>query len=173
MAVDLMKILPEYFRPVIEFQQLMRINGEELDKLEQNVQQVKKNFFIQTGDAATIKMYEELFGITYKPGETLEYRRQRVLQMYNIIAPFSIGFFRNQLTAMFGDEYSLTVDPEKNILSVFVTSSRYGAVDLLYSLVWDIVPAHLDVTANHQVTSEIRGKLFTAGIMSSTLIQTI
>ena len=74
---------------------------------------------------------------------------------------------------MVGDEYSLTVDPEKNILSVFVTSSQYGAVDLLYSLVWDIVPAHLDVTANHQVTSEIRGKLFTAGIMSSTLIQTI
>lgn len=173
MAVDLMKLLPEYFRPVLEFQQIMKAHGEALDRAELNIDQVGKNCFIQTADADTIKSYEELFGIRYKPGETLEYRRQRILQMYNIIAPFSIGFLRSRLTEMFGSEYTLEVDPVKSRISVFVTSSQYGAVDLLYSLVWDIVPAHLEVTANHQVTNDVQGTIYAAGVMSVTFAQTI
>ena len=74
---------------------------------------------------------------------------------------------------MFGDAYTLEVDPVESRLKVHVTSSQYGAVDLLYSLVWDIVPAHMEVTTNHQITNDISGKLYAGGILSGSLIQTI
>ena len=173
MAVDLMELLPYYFRPVLEFQEIMKVHGLALDDVEKQITQVGRNCFIQTADAETLRAYETLFGLVYKPGETLEYRRQRILQMYNRIAPFSIGFFRERLTELFGNDYVLEVDPFKSTLFVLVTSEKYGAVDLLYSLVWDIVPAHLEVTANHQVTNEIKKVIYAVPVMTNVCIQNI
>ena len=173
MAADLIHILPAWFRPVREFQVIMEAHGAALDQAEKQIRQTWDNCFIQTADADTIRMYEELFGLVYKPGETLEFRRQRILQMYNIIPPFSIGFFHSRLRELFGNDCSLEVDPVRSTIRVIVTSSQYGAVDLLYGLVWDIVPAHMEVTANHQVTNDMDGKLCMAGFVAGTVVQTI
>lgn len=80
MAADLIHILPAWFRPVREFQVIMEAHGAALDQAEKQIRQTWDNCFIQTADADTIRMYEELFGLVYKPGETLEFRRQRILQ---------------------------------------------------------------------------------------------
>lgn len=173
MAADLIQILPEYFRPVLEFQKIMDAHSCAMNVLEEQAERVRHNCFIQTADPDTLKMYEELFRVIHKPGETIEYRRKRILQMYNIIAPFSIGFLKSRLTELFGDEYSLEVDSVNNTLKILVTSSQYGAVDLLYSLIWDVVPMHLEVTANHEVTNDIQGNIYTAAILTGTFIQTI
>lgn len=173
MAVNLMEILPQYFRSIIEFREIMSIDSNVMEELDKNTNQVNLNFFIQTCDTATIKVYENLFGITYKPGETLEYRRLRILQLYNVIAPFSEGFLRNQLTEMFGDDYTMDVDSVGCSLKVIISSSRYGAVDLFYNLILDIVPAHLEVIANHEVKNTISSNLYLGGITSNTYMQTI
>lgn len=133
MAADLIHILPAWFRPVREFQVIMEAHGAALDQAEKQIRQTWDNCFIQTADADTIRMYEELFG----------------------------------------DDYSLEVDPVRSTIRVIVTSSQYGAVDLLYGLVWDIVPAHMEVTANHQVTNDMDGKLCVAGFVAGTVVQTI
>lgn len=173
MAVNLMNILPEYFRPILEFKQIMAAHGAAMDTLEKNIEQIRANCFIQTADAVTLKLYEELLGLNYKPGETLAYRRQRILQQFNIIPPFSIDFLRERLDELFGEEYTLRMDSVSSTLVVLVTSSQYGAVDLLYRLIWDIVPAHMEVTANHQVTNAVSGAMYIGGGMSSTTIQII
>ena len=77
--VDLMMILPEYFRPVLEFKELMRTDGVELDNLENDIQKLRNNFYIQTADEKSISLMEKQFSIVAKPGETIEYRRQRLL----------------------------------------------------------------------------------------------
>lgn len=95
--VDLMMILPEYFRPVLEFKELMRTDGVELDNLENDIQKLRNNFYIQTADEKSISLMEKQFSIVDKPGEMIEYRRQRLLSKYNTIVPFSIGFLRDRL----------------------------------------------------------------------------
>ena len=171
--VDLMMILPEYFRPVLEFKELMRTDGAELDNLENDIQKLRNNFYIQTADEKSIVLIEKQFSIVAKPGETIEYRRQLLLSKYNTIVPFSIGFLRDRLQELFGSDYTMQVGPEECTITISVTSSRYGAVDLLYDLLWDIVPAHIKIIANQQVNNYISGALTAAGIMSGTFVQTI
>ena len=67
----------------------------------------------------------------------------------------------------------MQVDPIKCTITISVTSSRYGAVDLLYDLLWDVVPAHIQIIANQQVDNYISGTLAAAGIVSTTFLQTI
>lgn len=171
--VDLMLVLPEYFRPVLEFKQLMKTGGAVLDDLEKEIRKLRDNFYIQTADDTSITEMEKQFSIFAKPGETIDYRRQRLLSKYNTIVPFSIGFLQDRLRELFDDDFTMRVDPIKCTITISVTSSKYGAVDLLYDLLWDIVPAHMQIIANQQVDNYISGALTAAGIISTTFLQTI
>lgn len=167
--------LPQYFRPIAEFKEIMKAYGYVLDALDANVSQAGANNQIQTADGATIAQWERWLGITYKFGDDLDFRRQRILQKFNNVAPFSIGFLRNQLTELYGENgYTLDVSSENLTLKIDVTSDRYGAIDLLYDLLWDVVPAHVKIIANQETTNDIGGsRLYTAGFVTSTYIQTI
>lgn len=171
--VDLMLVLPEYFRPVLEFKQLMKTDGAVLDDLEKEIRKLRDNFYIQTADDTSITEMEKQFSIFAKPGETIDYRRQRLLSKYNTIVPFSIGFLQDRLRELFNDDFTMQVDPIKCTITISVTSSRYGAVDLLYDLLWDVVPAHIQIIANQQVDNYISVTLAAAGIVSTTFLQTI
>ena len=173
MKIDLMQILPEYFREILEFRELMKTDQAVLAELEANIEQIRKNSYIQTADESTLTQKEALFDIFASPGETIEYRRQRLLQKYNTIVPFSIDFLRDQLKELFGEDFTLSVDAAACKLEFSVTSSRYGAVDLLYNLLWDVIPAHVEIHANQQVNNYSSTGLYIGGAMSSVFMQTI
>lgn len=168
-----MNQLPTWFKPVLEYIALMEAYGVSLDDMYQDEQGIYYNLFIQTADEATIASWEKLFGITLRYGDTLDFRRQRVLQKFNQIIPYTIWHLRDRLTALYGDEYTLTVDPVACTFSIVVTSDRYGAIDLLYDLIWDVVPAHLSIRANQQTTSYATSNQYVAAFMTDTLVQTI
>lgn len=173
-AQILMGQLPVYFHPIIEFQEIMKAHGYALDQLEINMAQIQDNLHIATCDESTIAYYERLFGIVYRFGDTMDFRRARVLQRFNTIAPFSVGFLTDKLTELYGKSgYALELDCQELILYVKVMSDRYGAIDLLYDLLWDIVPAHIKITANQQTTTYVTGHLYMGGVVSQTFLQTI
>ncbi len=173
--MELKRQLPTYFRPILEFGEIMKAHGYALDQLEEKIFQTAANHYIPTCDEQTIAYYEQLLGIVYHFGDTLEYRRMRVLQKFNTIVPFTIGFLREKLTELYGaDGYELSVSSADCTIAIKITSGRYGAVDLLYALLWDVLPAHLAVTANQETTNNVGGKrLYAAGFAANTLIQTI
>lgn len=174
MAVDLKMLLPDWFKEILEFNRLLEAEEVGLEAVETSIQSVRNNCFIQTADENTILLYEKRFGITFQYGETLEYRKSRILQRYNTVVPFSIGFLKDRLKELYGsDGYVLTVNSKTCLLTVKVTSDRYGAVNLLYDLLWDIVPAHIEIIANQQVTNYISGNIYTAVAVSGTYSQII
>lgn len=173
MEIDMIKILPEYFRPVLEFKEIIKADETVLSELETNIEQIRKNFYIQTADEAALAQKEALFGIFASPGEEIEYRRQRLLQKYNTIVPFSIDSLRDQMTELFGKDFTLSVDSVSCKLEVSVTSSRYGAVDLLYNLLWDVIPAHMEISANQEVNNYSTSELCVGVVMSRAFTQTI
>ncbi len=171
--INLMAVLPEYFRPVMEFQQIMGVHGAALDKAEQQINQVRDNCFIQTADEGTIAYYEDLLGVMHKQGESLAYRRERVLQKLSAIVPFSVEFLKTRLYELYGEDYELEIDSIRCTISISVNTGKDGALDLLYSLLWDVLPAHLKVIVSQQVTNEINKPVYNAANISKICIQRI
>ena len=175
-AVDtLTKQLPDYFKPIIEYQAIMQAHGYALDIFGGNAERVKDNNYISTADEQTIAFWENILGLIYSYGDTLDYRRAKVLQKFTTSPPFSIEFLKDRLTQLYGaDGFTVDVDPVACTIKIKVTSDRYGAIDLLYDLLWDIIPAHLQIYANQQTTNYIGGsKLYTGAVVSRTFVQTI
>ena len=167
--------LPQYFRPIIEFQEILKAHSFILSKLNFDLGKIRANFYIATCDEDTISYYEKILGIVNHFGDTLDFRRIRVLQKLNTIVPFCIEFLRDKLIGLYGENgYVIDVDPLKSELKIKITSDRYGAVDLLYDLLWDVVPAHVKIVANQQATKYIPGKIYVGGrVTGNTFVQTI
>lgn len=166
--------LPQYFRPILEFQEILKAHGYGLDQMNSILAHLQSNFYISTCDEPTIAYYEKLLGIRGRFGDTLDFRRERVIQKLNTVVPFSIGFLKDRLTELYGiDGYTMNINPMESTLNIKVTSDRYGAIDLLYDLLWDVVPAHIKIIANQQIINSVPGRLYAAGGMSSAFVQTI
>ncbi|MFR1834372.1 MAG: putative phage tail protein [Lachnospiraceae bacterium] len=171
--INLMMVLPEYFRPVMEFQKIMEVHGAALDKAEQQINQVRDNCSIQTADEETIAYYEDLLGIMYKQGESLNYRRERVLQKLSAIVPFSVEFLKTRLYELYGEDYELEIDSIRCTISISVNTGKDGALDLLYSLLWDVLPAHLEIIASQKVENAINKPIYNAVNVSKICMQLI
>ncbi|WP_349672547.1 putative phage tail protein [Lacrimispora sp.] len=173
MAVDLKMLLPEWFQNVVEFNELLETEATELKEAEDCIHFVRNNCYIQTADEATIILLEKRFGIVYQ-GESLEFRRSRIMQRYNTVVPFTVGFLKDRLAELYGvDGYEVMVEDKKSLIDIKITSDRYGAVDLLYSLLWDILPAHLQITASQVNTKNFKGVLSLGSTVSGTKVITI
>ena len=96
------------------------------------------------------------------------------MQRYNTVVPFTVGFLKDRLAELYGvDGYEVMVDGKKSLIDIKITSDRYGAVDLLYNLLWDILPAHLQITARQVNTKNFIGVLSLGSTVSGTKVITI
>lgn len=173
MAVDLKMLLPEWFQNVVEFNKLLETEASELEEAENNIRSVRNNCYIQTADEAAILILEKRFGIVYQ-GESLDFRRSRIMQRYNTVVPFTVGFLKDRLAELYGAEgFEVGFDIEKCIIDIKITSDRYGAVNLLYNLLWDILPAHMKITARQENTKNLTSALSLGTTMSRTKVITI
>ncbi len=164
--------LPDYFKPVAEFQQTIKAQGYELDRLENIMMRVQDNNYIQTADGNTLTYYERLLKLSANPGDTLEYRRMRILSMIARDSPFSVGFLNQQLIKLYGDDgYMLEIDSQACELKITIVTDIYGAIELFYDFIWDIIPAHILMDVNHSVTNQTDASLHYGGVVE--VIETI
>ena len=169
----LMRQLPKWFKPVLEYIAIMQGYAVQLSDMEGDAGAIYQNYFIQTADADTLSMWEGWLGIARQVGETLEFRRERILTRLSQTVPFTYWHFRERLTELFGDEYDLVIDPENCTMSILVTSQRYGAVELLNDLILSVVPAHIAVTANQLVQSSSVSNQYIGSAITMSIERTI
>ena len=163
---ELMAQLPRWFKPRLEYIAIMRGWAAELSGITEDADKIYKNMFIQTADSDTLRRWERVLGIVYDPAADEDYRRQMIMSKLRQIAPFTFWDLRDKLT-------ELEVDTITDTIKIFVSSDRYGAVNLLYDLIWSYVPAHLAVYANQQVSVYVPGRLLLGARTMHTIEQTI
>lgn len=140
----LFKQLPDYFRPIVEYQEILKTHGSAMDEMESCMYQVAANNYIPTCDEPTLAFWENLLEITVHAEDTLEIRRKRVLQKLGMTVPFSIGFLHDTLTGIFGpDGYELQVDAVTCTICLKIISDDPNTLKFFLDMLWDIIPAHL------------------------------
>ena len=170
----LYKNLPYYFRPIIEFQEILKAHGYAIDEFERVMYQIAANNYIPTCDITTLKFWENLLEINVLPEDTVPVRRQRVLQRMALAVPYSMGYLTDLLTQMFGEDgYEYHVDPVACMIYIIIRSYNYCDLAFLYSMIWDIIPAHLGIDAKQEVINNVESTLYVGGFTQSIIEQTI
>lgn len=151
----LMRALPDYYKGIADYEQILNSEEAELDILAAFIQQVHSNYYLQTMDEATTQSWEELLNIPPASDASLSFRRQRVLNRITTRPPFSLGFLYKKLDELIGPgkwEVALDYDDYTLYIETAAESQDY-AIEVAYT-VNQIKPAHI-VYINRALLSDI------------------
>lgn len=108
--MSLKDLVPSWYENIKEFDVLFDVEDELIQEVNENINKVKNNQWIQTADEQMIYFHELLLGILVNPEtEDLEFRKQRILNRLQSTPPFTISYLKDHLNRIFGKENYLLV----------------------------------------------------------------
>lgn len=142
----LAKQLPEYFRPIIEFQEIIKAHGYGIGRLETETARVRDNLYLATCDSQTLSYYEQLLGLPGNRGLPLEERRILVMTKYGMRPLHTLPALKAMLeTAVGAGNYSVECFYEKYRLTVKIIDQDLQKVKGVYDMAAEISPAHIEL----------------------------
>ena len=96
-------LFPSVYDGVLEISVLSETDDVLLDRALAKLERAQLNQFILTADEETISVYEKMFSILANPTtETLQFRRERVLNRMSLQPPFTMRWLQNKLDEIIG-----------------------------------------------------------------------
>ena len=137
--------LPPWYREILDYQQLCQTEQAQFALLAQELNTVADNLFFQTMDADTVAAWEQVFSIIPDPAsETLEFRRDRLLNRISTRPPFTLGFLYQKLDELIGPgQWTVTVDyPNYTLYIESSALDQQYATEVAFTIN-HIKPAHI------------------------------
>lgn len=97
------ELFPSVYDRVLEISALSETDDVLLDQALAKLERAQLNQFILTADEETISVYEKMFSILANPTtETLQFRRERILNRMSLRPPFTMRWLQNKLDEIIG-----------------------------------------------------------------------
>ncbi|PYI57013.1 putative phage tail protein [Paenibacillus flagellatus] len=118
----LMTYLPELYRDIKDFVELMETEDVELDDLAGAIEQLLDDQFVMTSSEAAIKRREQQLNIKADPtNESLDFRKIRIINRYTTKPPFTVRYLQDRLDFLVGaGKATVEVDVQNFVLKVTV-----------------------------------------------------
>lgn len=100
--MQLWQYWPPWLREIEELAKLVDAEQPEMDMLSETVSNAPNHLFLDTISGASIERWEQILGIQRAPGETEEYRRKRIKNVYGAQMPFTMAWLAIQLDQLIG-----------------------------------------------------------------------
>ena len=114
---------PAIYDGVLEYEEVIKTEGEALYYAHEALQNILLSQKLSTMPIDTITSYESIFGIIGNPDtETLEFRRQRVINRLSLKPPFPMEFLESRLDEIIGVG-RWTIDYDKDEFTLYIESS--------------------------------------------------
>lgn len=123
------ELFPSVYNGVLEISALSETDDVLLDRALAKLERAQLNQFILTADEETISVYEKMFSILANPTtETLQFRRERILNRMSLQPPFTMRWLQNKLDEIIGvGKWNAYVDYANRTLYVesFVVNQQW------------------------------------------------
>lgn len=110
--VEIESYAPEFLKDYEEIRTIYSCENIELEKIWKMLYSILDNAFVETANEYGVERWESIIGITAnKSVESIQFRKERILNRLTMMPPFTIRFLRNQLDTVIGiDKYEVYVD---------------------------------------------------------------
>lgn len=145
------KRLIDYYPPFIaELREINLLSNTlqlKVDDVNNKLDDILNNQFVQDANEDGIKKYEEMLGIVNKPGETLDDRRFKLKAKINEQLPYTYTMLKNNLATLCGsDGYTIELWPEQYKIAVMVELKSKNNFNEVKSMLGRILPCNLVYT---------------------------
>lgn len=155
--------LPPYYKDIREIDIIAKAALYILNNLNDEILQILANNFVQTANEYGVERLERLLGITPDPTLDIESRRQRVLSKMATSTIFTLRVLQTNLREMCDNgEYTLNMDYDTFHMDIKVRVGKKGMLDVLYDLLYSMLPAHVGFYLHNHLPAVSQGGTFFA-----------
>ena len=141
---DIEKYLPDWYKRVADYNAIMSAESGQMRIAESLTKEVYGNFYFSSMDEAGLAEWENIFGIIYSPGETVEFRRDRIINRLSMRPPFTLQFLKEQLDKLIGEgNYAIVVDAANYTIYVESSAESQAYATEAAFTINHIKPAHI------------------------------
>lgn len=152
------ELLPPVYRAIKDMYAYAKALNGEFKVWIYYMESILNNFFIQKCDTKTIEFWEALLEIIPPQGETLDERREYILEQLNNTTPTTEPVVRKKIERMFeGDDYRLWFDVDNGNpydLNIDIFTTDEDALSSFKRWLYKMCPAHIypSVTMSMETT---------------------
>lgn len=154
---NLAKYLPWIYKDFAETNALMDAEDLLFSNVEAEYDKGQKNQYILTADVDGIKIFEDMVGIIANPStESLDFRRERLLNRYSTAPPFTMRFLERKLNEILGkDAWNAYLDYDNYTLYLETSANAQVWYHELYVTIHGIKPANIAFVNKPLIPSNI------------------
>src|SRR5690606_35895497 len=153
---DYLGYLPEVLHNVREFQEIAKAVNSELIALKKTVNKVFNEQFIQ-GAEDTLEWREQEFGITASSDETIEFRRDRLIERKSRKPPITIRTLRDHLNDYIGTtQADVQLVPGEYAFTISIPAVDGYKFRDIQNMVETLKPANMEYLQNPFSVERIR-----------------
>jgi hypothetical protein len=155
---DIKQYLPNIYDAILEFEGLIASENTLFDNLDTETEKVRDNQYVLTADIDGIIAYEKMLNIIPKPTtETIEFRRQRIINRLSMVPPFTFRFLKQRLDEIIGvDRYTASIDYPNYTLYIESSAENQEWFHEILVTVTKLKPANIVFINKPLVHEEIR-----------------
>lgn len=145
MKVKIEKYLPNIYNNITEAHELMDVLQYDVDRIAEEFQLAFNRQTVQKCDNIGLLMFESLLNIyADTTNESLDFRRQRIIERLTMSPPFSVNYLRQQLDRIIGAGlYEMSINYAERTLRIMTTNVDRNWYYELNFLVHKIKPANM------------------------------
>ena len=140
----LIDYLPPFMQQVEEIKKIMNISPPEIEKINENIQNILKDFFVMDASEQGVKTYEKILKITPKLTDTLDKRKYDILSIYNQTLPFTLETLKQRLNALCGENgYIVNICYSDFVLNLTLKLNNIKLLSTVSNMLENIVPVNM------------------------------
>lgn len=147
---ELISYYPVFYREVYEMVEILKAQGRLTDNLQNSIEQVFSNQFIDSADEGVISSYEKIMGITSETSKTIEERRRLVKARLIGSGKISASLISDMIKVYTGGDVNCSLEPcdSEGSNCLYINAERGNSpqldVNSIELLLSEKLPAHLE-----------------------------
>jgi hypothetical protein len=162
----LINYLPEVLRNFREFEKTFETEAPEFEKLQKNLSNVLKDFFVQDATERGVLRWEKLLKIVPKVTDSLDDRKFKIITKIIKQLPYTHRRLNYLLEGFCGDEYSLQIEHDLYKITVRINLTVKNNFNDVQNLLETMVPANLIIDLSLMFNQHVTVSQFTHGELS-------
>lgn len=166
---------PIIYKGVLETDQLVATENVMFEELDSLTSEAEKNQFILTSNARGLQIYEKMLNIIANPeSDSIQFRRERIINRLSTAPPFTIKELRNKLNQLLGqDNYIIDLVPKEYKFNLTSYIGEYGKLDEMLRTLFVILPVNLEKHILNLIIENKESSLYRGMAISSSMVYTL
>ena len=142
--INLIKYIPDVLSDVDEYKAIMEIETENKKDQWQILEKLFDSQYILEAGEFGISLFEKMHDVMKLDIDTLQFRRNRIYQLYNDKPPFTRRWLKTALDSMLtGCKYSYDIDTEKFTFTIYFEGVTTQVLNQVYAWLEKILPYNM------------------------------